>query len=580
MGTASDVQPAVEIERAILRDLAFALPVSEVLERICTLVEETIPQSICSVMLVDGDGALRLSVAPSLSRDLWPRLDGLVPGPSRGSCGRAAFTGEPVFVEDTRVDPVWADLRPLAEELGIRACWSQPIRADGEILGTFAISHPAPRVPSPAEEALLQTATNLAVVAIESDRARRSHRALERRLDLSQKLETIGQRAGELAHDLGNLITVILGGTDALRSAEKCPDPAAVRELAIGQIRDAGRRAAELVRELLRFGRAGPRHRGWIDPNAALAEIDSALRRLVHERIRFRVVPLETALEVAADAAQFQRLVTNLVLNAAEAMPDGGDLTLTLSAAGGNEVPRIVLEVRDTGCGIAPEVRPRIFEPFFTTKATEKGIGLGLSSVRSTVEGLGGEIGFESEVALGTVFRVTLPARTAASACAAAPAAEVRPAGTLRGRVLLCEDDALVRLLLAEALRSAGFEVVEAAHGAEAIQRAAHGKADLLVCDVVMPGIDGPTLLGRLRAEWPELPCIFISGYPRDAIERNFSRRSGGAAVDGRAEFLEKPFSPSELIAKIESAFGHLLPASPVAPPPQGPGAGAGARSS
>jgi len=383
---------------------------------------------------------------------------------------------------------------------------------------------------------------------VEQERAR-----LEAQLMQSQKMEALGRLAGGISHDFNNLLTVICSYGDLLKDELDVSDP---RREHAEEIAKAGSRAAALTQQLLAFSRHQAVERLVIDLNATLTDLMRMLARLLGERIDLRFIPGASLWPVLADPGQIEQVVVNLAVNARDAMPDGGRLTIET----GNVVldatyveqhvearpgPHVRLEIGDTGIGIDAETRTRIFEPFFTTKPSGKGSGLGLATVYGIVHQSGGHIVVESAPQQGTRFVVYLPRTDARPTPQKTPPPAV--AAWHADAVLLVEDEDAVRLLAATVLRRLGHRVIEATSGDEAL-RLLDGQSfrpDLLVSDVVMPGISGPELSRRLRARWPDLLVLLMSGYANDIpiIESH----------DSRSAFLQKPFTPGALGDQVQS---------------------------
>ncbi len=378
---------------------------------------------------------------------------------------------------------------------------------------------------------------------------------LEEQLLQSQKMEAVGNLAGGIAHDFNNLLTVINGYTElaAIKLEEGHPSLAHLDE-----VRKAGERASDLTRQLLAFSRKQVLQPRPLDLNQAVLEADRMLRRLLGERIEL-VTDLAPDLgAVSADPTQIHQVILNLAVNARDAMPNGGKLffqtaNVELEAGSsrftGNLPPGqyVMLAVSDTGVGMDESTRARVFEPFFTTKEPGRGTGLGLSTVYGIVSQSGGGIEVLSRVGTGTTFKIVLPriveGAEASSAQTAAP-----PGGT--ETVLLVEDEADVRHFAAEALRSYGYNVLEATGGAQAMRIAeATGDAiQLLITDVVMPEINGPELAARITELLPHLRVIYISGYPDGLMAHPAPLRSS-------ALYLQKPFSSAALARKVREAL-------------------------
>jgi PAS domain S-box-containing protein len=369
---------------------------------------------------------------------------------------------------------------------------------------------------------------------------------LEEQFLQAQKMEAVGRLAGGIAHDFNNLLTVINGYATMLLEdlGEGVPCAPSVRA-----ILDAGERAAALTQQLLAFGRkqiASPR---LLDLNAVVRDMGKMLRRLIGERILL-TVDLQPGLgQVRADPTQVQQVVLNLAVNAADAMPQGGQLSLTTRQAERGAGGRwVMLAVTDTGCGMTGEVKAHLFEPFFTTKAVGKGTGLGLSTAYGIVRQSGGHVEVESQPGAGTTFRIYLP-------CVEGPAEAVisanpRTAPQGRETVLLAEDEEAVRLLARQVLQSGGYAVLEAGDGARALNLAElhGGPIDLLVTDVVMPGLGGPELAERLCASRPGLRVLYLSGYTDHGVVRD------GVSQEA-VHFLHKPFTGAALSQKVREVL-------------------------
>ncbi len=380
-------------------------------------------------------------------------------------------------------------------------------------------------------------------------------RQLEEQLRQSQKMEGIGQLAGGIAHDFNNLLTTVLGYSDMALSQLPAQDP--IRE-DIAEIQKAGQRASNLTRQLLAFSRKQVFEPRVLDLNSLIAESSRMLARLIGEHIHF-VTELDPELDsVRADPGQVEQVIVNLVVNARDAMPQGGALTMRTSnvdvAAASTRDHSVapgryvVISVTDTGVGIDPETQKRIFEPFFTTKEKPHGTGLGLATVYGIVSQSGGHIVVQSEPNRGSTFAIYLP-RVAehAAAASAVPAVAVRRGSET---ILLVEDEDAVRGLTRRCLESSGYTVLQAASAEEALPIAANhsGRLDLLLTDVIMPGASGPELARRLLETRPGTRVLYVSGYT-DA-----SMASQGALDDG-AFFLQKPFTPESLARKVREVL-------------------------
>jgi PAS domain S-box-containing protein len=385
------------------------------------------------------------------------------------------------------------------------------------------------------------------------------HKKTEEQLRQAQKMEGIGRLAGGVAHDFNNLLTVINGYSElGLREL----DEGHRAHQAIHQILKAGERAASLTRQLLVYSRKQvlePQH--W-DLNVIVREMESILRRIIGEDVRFVTELSPDVGTVNVDRGQVEQIVLNLVVNARDAMPEGGDLLVRIgrervdapSAGEPTEIAPgsyVVLTVVDSGTGIPPEVRAQIFEPFFTTKEAGRGTGLGLSVVYGIVKQSGGYISVDTEVGRGTAFRILFPE---VSPRRAAPSVQddARATGEHRGHeaILVVEDDPGVRGLIGYALGADGYEVLEANDGAQALRILESRRVDLVVTDVVMPVMGGPALARRLQALDSAPPIVFVSGYAE--------RPAFADAPPLPGHFLQKPLNPFKLVRKVRELLDQV----------------------
>jgi NO-binding membrane sensor protein with MHYT domain/nitrogen-specific signal transduction histidine kinase/CheY-like chemotaxis protein len=393
---------------------------------------------------------------------------------------------------------------------------------------------------------------------------RRRDETSERRQQ-SQRLEAIGQLAGGIAHDFNNLLTAILGNVAFVLEATPKDDP---RYEDVLEIERAATRAAELTRQLLAFGRKQILRPTTLDLNSVLAYIMRMLNRLVGEHIEIALRPAPLLGLVRADMAQLEQVIVNLVVNARDAMPDGGKLTIeTRNVTLGAEFTRqhgiapgayVLMAFTDTGVGMDPGTQARIFEPFFTTKPRGRGTGLGLATVYGIIKQSGGTLSVYSEPNRGSTFKLYLPqvseeAREAGEV--PVPLAAVEGSGT----VLLVEDEEIVRSLAARVLRTSGYRVLVAANPAEAERAGTEhpGAIDLLLTDVIMPGTTGPKLAAELVALRPEMRVLYMSGFTENAIVHH-------GVLAPETQFIHKPFTPAALAAKVrevlETAPGSVAP--------------------
>ena len=385
-------------------------------------------------------------------------------------------------------------------------------------------------------------------------------RTLKENFAQSQKMQAIGQLAGGVAHDFNNVLTAIIGYSDLLLANHRPTDPSFQD---IMQIKQNANRAAGLVRQLLAFSRRQTLRPEVLQLGDVLSELQLMMRRLVGEKVSLELRHGRDLWLVKADINQFEQVIINLVVNARDAMPNGGKIELrTANLAAGDTAKLnekslpvadyVMIEVADTGTGIPDDIREKIFEPFFTTKEVGKGTGLGLAMVYGIVKQTGGYVFCDSTVGVGTIFRILLPRYVPTQGEDEVrnkePVKKAAADLTGHGTILLVEDEEAVRAFGARALSARGYTVLEAANGAEALEVAdKNSKIDLIVSDVVMPEMDGPTMFGELRKRGVRAKVIFVSGYAEDAFAKNLPEGEDFG-------FLAKPFTLKQLIEAVKGA--------------------------
>jgi two-component system, cell cycle sensor histidine kinase and response regulator CckA len=380
---------------------------------------------------------------------------------------------------------------------------------------------------------------------------------LEEQFRQAQKMEAIGRLAGGVAHDFNNLLTVICGYNDIVLNDLPLDDQ--MRD-SLTMIKKAGERATALTRQLLAFSRKQVLEPKVLDLNAVVADSEEMLRRLVGEDVDLVAVLDPSLGRVKADPGQIEQVLMNLVVNARDAMPQGGKLTIETanvvldqtychSHADVKPGRYVMLAVSDTGCGMNEQTRARIFEPFFTTKDLGKGTGLGLAMVHGFIKQSEGHVYVYSELGIGSIFKIYLREIEAVGFEKILPPAVERETHGSE-TILLAEDDSSVRALTRRILQTCGYTVLEAAHGGEAIRQAEQhaGTIHLLVSDVVMPEIGGRRLAERIMALKPGIKVLYLSGYTPDGVVRY-------GVVDSEAAFLQKPFTPSRLSRKVRDVL-------------------------
>jgi len=386
---------------------------------------------------------------------------------------------------------------------------------------------------------------------------------LEIQLVQSQKMQAVGQLAGGIAHDFNNLLTAMVGFCDLLLQRFTPGDQSFTD---IMQIKQNANRAANLVRQLLAFSRQQTLQPKVLDLNDCLAELSALLRRLIGSNIELKFKHSRDLGLVKVDQGQFEQVIINMVVNARDAMGEGGAVTICTSNAelkkakrkGGDTIPAgsyVLIEIIDTGHGISDDHLDRIFDPFFSTKGVGEGTGLGLSTVYGIVRQTGGFILVETAVGSGTKFSIYIPRHMAKEELAPVRVvAESKVHLDLTGSqtILLVEDEDAVRLFSARALRSKGYKVIEAANGLDALDQLKNyeGAIDLVITDVVMPQMDGPTFINSIAGDYPDLKVIFISGYTEDSFRNRVKD-------EGNIEFLAKPFSLTDLAVRVKEVLSQ-----------------------
>ncbi len=678
----------LRVRNEVLRHIAEGRDIDSVLRILCEQVDAVHGSGRSLVMKLDSNGQLNHLISANLATQQCRRLNRITPGPESGSCAAAAFHGGPIFVADTETDPVWNLQRPLARELGIKACWSIPIHDGTSPFGTFALAFPETHSANELDRGFIEECARLAGIAIQHHRVLQALRegeahfrtladsgqaliwttdvhqqcdyvnqvwlrftgrpladelgegwrtalhpedvdttlqasataislrepftlsyrlrrhdgeyrwievfstprfnsrnefigyighcldvtdrlAAQRQVNRSQRLEAIGQLAGGIAHDLNNALSPILMTSTLLRM-----DFPGCGEMA-DTIESSARRCADMVKHLLSFARGAEGKRQPLHPDEVLHAIDRIIRSTFPKNIELRLTTSPDAWRILGDPTQIHQILLNLCVNARDAMPTGGRITLrtenvvidptfamtTPEAHPGNY---LLLQVTDSGTGIAPEIIDRIFEPFFTTKDPEHGTGLGLSTVLGIVKGHGGFVRVTSQPGHGATFDVYIPALPVGS-----PASESndssKPASlTGDGRlILVVEDDANVRDVFCTILECLGFRVLSAADGAEGLIAVAESRASLklVITDIQMPHLGGVQFTQALRRMLPTLPVIVASGRVDEADERQL-RELGVSTI------LSKPFTQESLVGALAQALqtgtvadGSRLPA-------------------
>ena len=543
---------ARERQQAVVADIGTRALVTESASQLfgdaVTLVTQTLAVRHSAILERRSEGtSLVLRAGMGWSQD--PVNVSFVAASDDTIAGLTVRTREPTIVTDLERDDRFPGSIRLRTHYNVRSAVAVVIPGPAHPYGVLAAFDVKPRQFTHDHVHFLQAMAHVLGSAIQRERTESAFRQ-------SQRLEAVGQLSGGIAHDFNNLLTAISGYSEMIRAG--LPKGHALHE-DVDEVLKASHRAAGLTRQLLAFSRQQVLQPRVLNLNDIIVETQKMLTRVIGEHIE-----VSTALEpdlglVKADPGQIEQVLLNLCVNARDAMPEGGritietqnttlDLSLARSDVADAQRPYTMLVVTDTGIGMDEDTKARIFEPFFTTKDPEKGTGLGLATVYGIVQQSGGDIWVYSEPGHGTTFKIYLPIVNEA-AQAALPVEAITPAGGTE-TVLLAEDDPAVRRLAKRVLESVGYTVLLSANGAEARDAAQmhDGRIDLLMTDMIMPGINGAQLAELLRQDHPDLRVLYMSGYTDSAVVRR-------GLVDGGSFFLQKPFSAEGLAKKVRDVL-------------------------
>jgi len=482
---------------------------------------------------------------------------------------RAVATGQTIITDDFQAAVKGQPAVHIGMEINPNLPQSSlvvPMSMMGRIIGAVEVQSNELSAFRQEHATAMNMAANLAAVAVDNMQLLEREQQYKEQLQQSQKMEAVGRLAGGVAHDFNNLLTVITGYSDlSIRHLEN-GNP--IRRN-VEEIRKAGERAAALTRQLLAFSRKQVLQPKVLDMNSIIADMKIMMHRLIGEDFDL-LTALEPSLgRVKADPNQVEQIILNLAVNARDAMPGGGKITIETANAelDSTDVKRhmdvqpglyVMLAVRDNGCGISQEVQQRIFEPFFTTKEQGKGTGLGLSTVYGIVKQSDGHIWVDSEVGRGTTFKIYLPCVEEALTNSESKA---KSGELLYGKetILLVEDDELVRQMASDILKTVGYTILEAQHGGEALSicKQHQEPLDLILTDVVMPQMSGRELAEQVTLIRPEARVLYMSGYTDDAIVHH-------GVLDEGTPFLEKPFTPEALARKVREVLDASINAPTV----------------
>jgi PAS domain S-box-containing protein len=548
------------LNRVIAATAAAGETLESVLEAVCRELALAFEVPQAAAALFDEEKSEATVVAEYLAPGRPPSLGATIPAAGNPASQHLLMHKTPLAIENAQTDPRLSPIHELMAQRGTVSLLLLPLIVEGEVVGSLGVDAIELRPFSSQEVELAGRVAEQVSGALARARLREEHRQLEEQFRQAQKMEAIGRLAGGIAHDFNNLLTVIHLSTRLLERELHPQDPLCQH---VQRIQDAGRRATNLTKQLLAFSRREIVELQILNLNDLIGDLSKMLQRIIGEDVELVMELAEDLWPVEIDPTQVDQVLMNLAVNARDAMPAGGRLTLAtanvaldkayaalhLEAQPGEYV---LLSVSDTGVGMSDEVKAHLFEPFFTTKEKGKGTGLGLATVYGIVKQNGGHIGVYSEEGLGTTLRIYLPRAEAKQAETPSPAA---PAGTTRGTetILIVEDRADVRDLAVQVLSMRGYQVLAAGDGTEALQvsRGYDGPIHLLLTDLVMPQMDGAELARRLRSQRPETRVLYMSGYADRPLVKEIMDDKG-------ATFLPKPFTLESLAEKVRAVLDRV----------------------
>jgi two-component system cell cycle sensor histidine kinase/response regulator CckA len=535
----------------------------EALEVVLRLVCEAKGVILATAWVPDRRGVLRgraYWASPETRSRYRDFVEGFSFEKGRGLPGRVWSSGKPAFIPNLADDPDFAR-KSVAARIGLRSGLAVPVHVDEEVVSVIETFFTHESRFDQGLVLLLRAVGAQIGAVVQRRRAEEALRDSEAQLQQAQKMDAMGRLTAGVAHDFNNLLSVIVGYSTLVGDELPADDP---RKADLMEIKEAGERAAELTRQLLAFSRRQVLQPRVVDLNQIVSGIEGLLRRLIGERIELAVLPSSAPAPVNVDPGQMQQVIMNLVINARDAMPTGGRMSIKIGLAQVDEAfaseqpgsapgPHVLLAVSDTGKGMDSATQARIFEPFFTTKDPGQGTGLGLATVFGIVRQSAGIIRFSSEVGRGTAFEIYLPAVEGLADQPTRPKAE--PKGQIdalrgSGTILIVEDEERVRHLASSILERHGYRVLEARTGGEALELERREPViDLLLTDVVMPGLSGAEVAVRLRLRRRGLKVLYMSGYTDDALVVH-------GVVESEVAFLQKPITPLELLTRVKEIIG------------------------
>ncbi|MGD2206537.1 MAG: response regulator [Anaerolineae bacterium] len=557
------------LNRVIAATAAEGEALESILEVVCRQLALAFEVPQAAVALFNQEKTEAVVVAEYLAEGCPPLLGETIPVADNPASQHLLTQKMPLVIEEAQTDPRLAPIHDLLRRRGTVSLLLLPLMVNGDVVGILGLDAIKPLTPSASDVASVSGKSfsaqevNLAWRVAEQvgsvlarERLQDEHRQLGEQFHQAQKMEAIGRLAGGIAHDFNNLLTVVHLSTRLLERKLHHSDPLWVH---VERIQDAGQRATRLIKQLLAFSRQEIVEPQVLNLNQVLGELDKMLRRLIGEDVELALVPAEELWSARIDPTQIEQVVLNLAVNARDAMPDGGKLTLETDNVVLCEVyaarhmgvqpgEYVQLTISDSGVGMSKKVKARIFEPFFTTKERGKGTGLGLATVFGIVKQNQGHIEVHSEVGQGTVFEIYLPRVTEGPSIPARLLTEAAARGT--ETLLLVEDERQVRELTRDILQGQGYQVLTAKDGMEALQVAQSHEAPihLLLTDVVMPRMSGRALADELRDTRPAMRVLYTSGYTDDTIAHH-------GVLDEGTHFLSKPFELEALARTVRTAL-------------------------
>ncbi len=534
--------------------------IEAILEIICRELALAFDVPQAAVALLDEPKTAATVAAEYLAHGRPSALGHTIPVVGNPSAEYVLTHKVPLVVDDIQSDPRMIAVRDLMRRRGTVSMLIVPLIVSGEVIGTLGLDAVETRHFSTEEVSLAQSVADQVSSVLMRLRLDEERQRLEAQYHQAQKMEAIGRLTGGVAHDFNNLLTVINGYTELLLQSH-LDNNSEQQHKDLEQIHRAGQRAADLTRQLLAFSRQQVLQPEVLNLNDVIINIEKMLPRLIGEDIDLLTKLAPQLGLIKADKGQMEQIIMNLAVNARDAMPEGGKLTLETANVYLDEVytrqhggvapgPYIMLAISDTGIGMDAQTQAHIFEPFFTTKERGKGTGLGLAMVYGIISQSGGHIWVYSEIGQGTIFKIYLPQLTTAGEAAKPKQILTKVAGGSE-TILLVEDDEMVRMLACQTLLDGGYMVLETGNGEQARQVCGghQGPIHLMLTDVVMPGgVNGPQLAKELTSLYPQLKVLFMSGYTDNAIVHH-------GVLDPGIAFLPKPFMPADLLRKVREVL-------------------------